>query len=310
MRGTGTSRAGTMPTPGAPGDSPDRCLWVATAAPCTPTWPCAASKGRARCHDTSIPSSGAHTCSADIRSSSSMDTRVPVRPWRLRSLPRRHGARLAKRVGRGGSLGRIVDPPTTADRRAGRGHPPRPTSGRPCACAVLPDRSDPRVQNVGHYLGTPPQASGACGRRSGARRATAGMDTALLAYSGISIKMLVDGTFGSSLLTMFTVDYEPGGAARFTTIPSRRRTCSWRARSRARSTGTTTSFAPARSCSVGSEWYTASSTRAAAGCDGSRRRRRNRLGATPTAGRPIGSRYGNATPPRTSRMGQPAAGSA
>ena len=39
------------------------------------------------------------------------------------------------------------------------------------------------------------------------------MDTALLAYSGISVKMLVDRVFGADLLTMFTVDYEPGGAA-------------------------------------------------------------------------------------------------
>jgi mannose-6-phosphate isomerase-like protein (cupin superfamily) len=39
------------------------------------------------------------------------------------------------------------------------------------------------------------------------------MDTAILAYSGISVKMLVDRGFGADLLTMFTVDYEPGGAA-------------------------------------------------------------------------------------------------
>jgi mannose-6-phosphate isomerase-like protein (cupin superfamily) len=32
-------------------------------------------------------------------------------------------------------------------------------------------------------------------------------------YSGISVKMLVDRVFGAELLTMFTVDYEPGGAA-------------------------------------------------------------------------------------------------
>ena len=39
------------------------------------------------------------------------------------------------------------------------------------------------------------------------------MDSALLAYSGISVKMLVDRGFGADLLTMFTVDYELGGAA-------------------------------------------------------------------------------------------------
>ena len=39
------------------------------------------------------------------------------------------------------------------------------------------------------------------------------MDIALLVYSGISVKMLVDRVFGADLLTMFTVDYEIGGAA-------------------------------------------------------------------------------------------------
>ena len=44
-------------------------------------------------------------------------------------------------------------------------------------------------------------------------RAPQGMDVALLAYSGISVKMLVDRAFGADYLTMFTVDYEVGGAA-------------------------------------------------------------------------------------------------
>jgi quercetin dioxygenase-like cupin family protein len=39
------------------------------------------------------------------------------------------------------------------------------------------------------------------------------MDVALTVYSGISVKMLVDRVFGADLLTMFTVDYEPGGSA-------------------------------------------------------------------------------------------------
>ena len=44
-------------------------------------------------------------------------------------------------------------------------------------------------------------------------REPAGMDTALLAYSGISVKMMVDRGLGAELLVMFMVDYEPGGAA-------------------------------------------------------------------------------------------------
>ena len=39
------------------------------------------------------------------------------------------------------------------------------------------------------------------------------MDTALVVYSGISVKMLVDKVLGMDLLTLFTVDYEVGGSA-------------------------------------------------------------------------------------------------
>ncbi len=44
-------------------------------------------------------------------------------------------------------------------------------------------------------------------------RASAGRDTALVVYSGISVKMLVDHQSGADHVTMFTVDYELGGAA-------------------------------------------------------------------------------------------------
>jgi quercetin dioxygenase-like cupin family protein len=42
---------------------------------------------------------------------------------------------------------------------------------------------------------------------------SASMATALLAYSGIAVKMLVDGRLGAVLHQMFMVEYEPGGAA-------------------------------------------------------------------------------------------------
>ena len=44
-------------------------------------------------------------------------------------------------------------------------------------------------------------------------RRPAGADTALIAYSGISVKMLIDKVLGADHMTMFTVDYEIGGAA-------------------------------------------------------------------------------------------------
>jgi quercetin dioxygenase-like cupin family protein len=42
---------------------------------------------------------------------------------------------------------------------------------------------------------------------------SASMATALLAYSGIAVKMLVDQRLGSHCLTMFMVEYQPGGVA-------------------------------------------------------------------------------------------------
>jgi quercetin dioxygenase-like cupin family protein len=39
------------------------------------------------------------------------------------------------------------------------------------------------------------------------------MATALLAYSGIAVKMLVDERLGAVLHTMFMVEYQPGGVA-------------------------------------------------------------------------------------------------
>ena len=81
------------------------------------------------------------------------------------------------------------------------------------AVAERPPFGDPRLRFVGHYAGTPPQAEALALPDPARGRRPAGMDTAILAYSGISVKMLVDRTFGAELLTMFTVDYEPSGAA-------------------------------------------------------------------------------------------------
>ncbi|HSW42458.1 MAG TPA: cupin domain-containing protein [Patescibacteria group bacterium] len=79
--------------------------------------------------------------------------------------------------------------------------------------AASPPFGDPTLRLVGHYDGTPPQLETLRVIDRPRDRAPAGMDTALLAYSGISVKMLVDRTFGADMVTMFTVDYELGGAA-------------------------------------------------------------------------------------------------
>lgn len=81
------------------------------------------------------------------------------------------------------------------------------------AAAVRPPFGDPTLRFVGHYEGTPPQAEALALPDQVRGRRPAGMDSALLAYSGISVKMLVDRGFGADLLTVFTVDHEPRGAA-------------------------------------------------------------------------------------------------
>jgi quercetin dioxygenase-like cupin family protein len=91
---------------------------------------------------------------------------------------------------------------------------PSPPDVRALAAVALPlGPGDPLRRFVGHYEGTPPQLEALRIADPARGRQPAGMDTALLAYSGISVKMLIDRGFGADLLTMFTVDYEPGGAA-------------------------------------------------------------------------------------------------
>jgi quercetin dioxygenase-like cupin family protein len=100
------------------------------------------------------------------------------------------------------------------------GDPRRDTFFRPGAPDLAPLRAAaqpafgvPTVHSVGHYVGTPPQAEAFALSDPARGRAPAGMDTAVLAYSGISVKMLIDRGLGADQLTVFTVDYEPGGAA-------------------------------------------------------------------------------------------------
>jgi quercetin dioxygenase-like cupin family protein len=53
------------------------------------------------------------------------------------------------------------------------------------------------------------------GARIDSPTVSASMATALLAYSGIAVKMLVDQRLSAALGTMFMVEYQPGGAAHY-----------------------------------------------------------------------------------------------
>jgi quercetin dioxygenase-like cupin family protein len=72
------------------------------------------------------------------------------------------------------------------------------------------DVRDPRTRSFGHI----DPANMDPGRQTQDQLAvSASMRTALLVYSGITVKMMVDSDLGAQLLTMFMVQYEPGGVA-------------------------------------------------------------------------------------------------
>jgi quercetin dioxygenase-like cupin family protein len=79
--------------------------------------------------------------------------------------------------------------------------------------ATPPDFRDPTLVLVGHYEGTEPDHVAQAVADDARNRSSAGMDTAVLAYSGISVKTLVDEHRGAGLVNMFMVDYEVNGAA-------------------------------------------------------------------------------------------------
>jgi mannose-6-phosphate isomerase-like protein (cupin superfamily) len=72
------------------------------------------------------------------------------------------------------------------------------------------DVRDPRTRSFGHI----DAASMDVGNQTQEKMAvSASMRTALLVYSGITVKMMVDSDLGSFLQTMFMVQYEPNGFA-------------------------------------------------------------------------------------------------
>jgi quercetin dioxygenase-like cupin family protein len=72
------------------------------------------------------------------------------------------------------------------------------------------DVRDPRTRSFGHI----DPANMDPGRQTQDQLAvSASMRTALLVYSGITVKMMVDSDLGAQLQTMFMVQYEPGGMA-------------------------------------------------------------------------------------------------
>ncbi len=104
--------------------------------------------------------------------------------------------------------------------------PRTPGSGRPpdtffleddvddAGSAVAVDIRDPRTRHLFRLGGTDMDVDVLKhGSRADAPTVSASMATALLVYSGIAVKMLVDQRLDAQLSTMFMVEYQPGGIA-------------------------------------------------------------------------------------------------
>jgi quercetin dioxygenase-like cupin family protein len=97
---------------------------------------------------------------------------------------------------------------------------PQPRSrvqGDTYAVPALPEREptpidmrDPRTRSFGHI---DPANMEVDKQTQDMLAVSASMRTALLVYSGITVKMMIDGDLGAQLLTMFMVQYEPRGLA-------------------------------------------------------------------------------------------------
>jgi quercetin dioxygenase-like cupin family protein len=72
------------------------------------------------------------------------------------------------------------------------------------------DVRDPRNQVFGHI---DPENMDPAMQTQDRLALSASMRTALLVYSGISVKMMIDSDLGADLSTMFMVQYVPGGFA-------------------------------------------------------------------------------------------------
>jgi quercetin dioxygenase-like cupin family protein len=94
--------------------------------------------------------------------------------------------------------------------RAGHGHDTYVVAGGDGEAGVAVDVRDPRTRSFGHIE---PSNMDVSLQTQEHLAVSASMRTALLVYSGITVKMMVDRDLGAQLSTMFMVQYEPNGKA-------------------------------------------------------------------------------------------------
>jgi quercetin dioxygenase-like cupin family protein len=85
-----------------------------------------------------------------------------------------------------------------------------PVPGLPEQEPVPLDVRDPRTRSFGHI---DPANMDPAKQTQDMLAVSASMRTALLVYSGITVKMMIDADLGAQMLTMFMVQYEPRGLA-------------------------------------------------------------------------------------------------
>ncbi len=94
--------------------------------------------------------------------------------------------------------------------RARFGFDTYPVSALPLGEAKPIDVRDPRTTSFGHI---DPENMDPAQQTQDRLALSASMRTALLVYSGITVKMMIDSDLGADLSTMFMVQYVPGGFA-------------------------------------------------------------------------------------------------
>ena len=170
----------------------------------------------------------------------------------------------------------------TAPRRRKRHVLPRACTGTSPRAARRPRPAEP--QPVPAHRGRDgPRPSEGRGQTIGAPTVSASMATAVLAYSGIAVKMLVDQRLDAQLHTMFMVDYQPGAVRAPARPPVRGVVLHARGRGRRGRERRSVHAPTAVTCSGRRRGAcTPSTKRGEAGCGGSRRRRPHRRRATRT----------------------------
>ncbi|MGW1957995.1 cupin domain-containing protein [Streptomyces sp. NPDC001920] len=111
--------------------------------------------------------------------------------------------------GAGDSSGRWADMLAPVP-RARYGHDTQAVPALPERDPVRIDVRDPRTRSFGHFE---PAQMDAAKQSQDLLAVSASMRTALLVYSGITVKPMVDGDLGAVASTMFMVQYAPDGVA-------------------------------------------------------------------------------------------------